>query len=238
MILPSGGVAAACCLRHSFRMAGVSFTETKLLAKIFVDYGHGKRFRAPRQHTVAVVMAILTRMPRIGVPLGFDPPDQTKAPAGIFVGYLMLDALTGNQDRHHENWGLILSSDNRITLAPTFDHAASLGRNEMDEERIVRLTTRDRGRSVEKYVERAKSAFYETPASEKPLSTLAAFQEAAKLSPEARHHWLQQLAATSLAEFQAIFDNIPPAEMTEPARVFAMKMLEINRSRLLQILAD
>ncbi len=209
----------------------------ELLAKIYSGYEHERRFRA-RQHTVAAVMVTIRRMPRLQVPLGFDPPDGAMSPAEVFVSYLMLDALVSNQDRHHENWGLILSPDRRITLAPTFDHASSLGRNETDEKRIARLTTRDPGRSVEKYVERARSAFYESPASERPLSTVAAFREAAKLVPEARVYWLQRLKAISLADFRAIFDNIPSTEITEPARNFALKMLEINRIRLLQILVD
>lgn len=50
------------------------------------------------------------------------------------AGYVTLDALILNTDRHHENWALIRarSSDGRLIhrVAPTFDHASSLGRNE------------------------------------------------------------------------------------------------------------
>jgi hypothetical protein len=203
-----------------------------LLARVVADYEHEKRFSA-HQHTVAVVMAIM-RVVEIGMPLGYAPADSIKSAAGVFVGYLMLDALVGNQDRHHENWGLILSGEQQVTLVPTFDHASSLGRNETDNERVARLTTRDQGRTVEKYVERARSAFFHTPASEKPLSPLAAFQEAAKLAPEGREYWLQRLGATGLADYARIFDNIPAHEITHPARDFALKMLEINRDRLLR----
>lgn len=224
----------------------------ELLARIIAGYEHEKRFSA-RQHTVSVVMAImrgsrplLVRVPLprgpksiirpapIDMPLGYSAPDAVKTAGGVFVSYLMLDALVGNQDRHHENWGLILSKENAITLAPTFDHASSLGRNETDAERVARLTTRDQGRSVEKYAERAKSAFFANPTSDKPLTTMAAFQEAAKLVPEARDYWLRRLAAIGLADCRGIFDNIPPHEITDPARDFALKMLEINRDRLLR----
>lgn len=170
----------------------------------------------------------------IGMPLGYQPPDALKNAADVFVSYLMLDALVANQDRHHENWGLILSREGSITLVPTFDHASSLGRNELDEERVARLTTKDRGRSVEAYVDRARSAFYGSSTSDKPLTTLAAFQEAAKLVPEAHNYWLGRLRSTSLADYERIFQNVPPTEMTNPARDFALKMLEINRNRILQ----
>jgi len=77
------------------------------------------------------------------------------------VGYLMLDTLIGNQDRHDENWGFVLCLDRsrRVTLAPTFDHASSLGRNESEKNRMRRLETKDRGDSVEAYAARTRSVF-------------------------------------------------------------------------------
>jgi hypothetical protein len=204
----------------------------ELLAKIVAGYEREKRFRA-RQHTVAVVIGIM-RVAEIGMPVGYVPSDRIKSAAAVFVGYLMLDALVGNQDRHHENWGLILLGGQGVSLVPTFDHASSLGRNETDEVRVERLATRDKGRSIEAYVERARSALYASPASAKPLTTLAAFQEAAKLVPEARQYWLERLAATELADYEGIFENIPPHEITDPARDFALKMLALNRGRLLR----
>jgi hypothetical protein len=84
----------------------------ELLARIIEGYEHEKRFKA-RQHTIAAVMAIIhggrlgvrvQRGPRsvvrpaaIGMPLGYNPPEDIVSPAGVFVGYLMLDALVGNQ---------------------------------------------------------------------------------------------------------------------------------------------
>ena len=43
-----------------------------------------------------------------------------------FAGLLVFDALVGNTDRHHENWAVV---QNTQTLAPSFDHGASLGFN-------------------------------------------------------------------------------------------------------------
>lgn len=222
----------------------------ELLAKFDPDY-HGERRVRGQKHTVSRVMAIMRGAMRFAVkvphgvqtvlrpipielPLGYVAPSEIRTVAGMFIGYLMLDALVSNQDRHDENWGLILSPDNRLTLAPTFDHASSLGRNEQDAERSERLKTRDKGRIVERYVERARSALY-ARAGEKALTTLAAFEEAARLPEvrDAKRHWLGQLEATSLADFQAIFDNVPGSEITKPAREFALKILEINRERLL-----
>src|SRR5437762_4016700 len=112
-------------------------------------------------------MAILSGS-RVGLPLGYVGPPQLQRPTDLFVGYLMLDALIGNQDRHHENWGLIIVPEQStagfaLLLAPSFDHASSLGRNESDEERLRRLHTRDQGSSLATYVQCARSAFFESP---------------------------------------------------------------------------
>jgi hypothetical protein len=171
----------------------------------------------------------------IRVPLGHLPVQGLTQAADIFTGYLLLDALISNQDRHHENWGLILSPNRTVTLAPTFDHASSLGRNEPDEVRTRRLATRDQGDSVEAYVTRAKSAFYQTLKAVTPLSTLAVFEEAARVAPNAARLWIERLRQVNADQCENILANIPLAEMTEPARHFASRMIQANRARLLAL---
>lgn len=207
----------------------------ELLASFLKDYRGERRVRA-RKHTLSRVMAVMQLGGAgVGMPIGFTPPAEIKTVAAVFLGYLMFDALVGNQDRHDENWGLILLPDNRITLAPTFDHASSLGRNESDAARTERLTTSDYGRSVERYVERARSALYGR-SGDRPLTTLEAFEEAARLPElrEAKAYWLSRLAPTRIADIRLILDNIPPTEISDPAKAFALRMLEINRERILR----
>ena len=194
-------------------------------------YDAEKRYKV-REHTVRLVLAVVGN-PNYGPPIGCNVPSEFTSISDFFVGYLMLDALVSNQDRHHENWGLVVGQEWGVTLAPTFDHAASLGRNESDETRLDRLKTKDKGRSVKTYVERAKSALYKSSKSEKPLTTFGAFNEAARLRTDAANYWLSKLAGLSFDEIGAIFNNIPSSEMSDLAREFAMKMLEINIERLL-----
>ena len=73
--------------------------------------------------------------------------------------YLVLDALIGNTDRHHENWGMLRKRrGERWTgfIAPSFDHASSLGRELLDVRRD-RLLEENR---VNKYAERGRGAVY------------------------------------------------------------------------------
>ena len=130
---------------------------------------------------------------------------------------------------------MVTTLEGSVTLAPTFDHASSLGRNERDEERMRRLETRDRGSSVEHYAARAASAFYATPNSLRPLSTLAAFQEAARIAPRAALICLSALGRVPRMDFENVISRVPASEMSGPARRFALKLLEVNQRRLLDI---
>ena len=75
----------------------------------------------------------------------------------VFVGYLVLDAVVGNTDRHQENWAVIDSAGRRC-LAPTFDHASCLGFLLDDEMRSSQLRTRDSGATPEAYADRSAAA--------------------------------------------------------------------------------
>lgn len=57
---------------------------------------------------------------------------------GFFAGYLVLDALVGNADRHPGNWALLEDVTGRRLLAPTYDHGSALGAGMTDQNRTVR----------------------------------------------------------------------------------------------------
>lgn len=205
----------------------------ELLGKLDGEYEETKRYRSG-QHTIRRVVAVLNSK-EIKTPLEWNKPAEITAATGVFVGYLMLDALISNQDRHHENWGIIIQITEGLSLAPTFDHASSLGRNEPDQTRLEMLQTKDIGRSVERYVGRAKSGFFQSTPPNKSLTTLDAFKEVAKLDIRAANYWLDQLKATQLINYIDIINDIPGSLITDPARKFALRMLEINRLRLLEV---
>ena len=118
----------------------------EVLAGRVPGYGRGARNRIPGYTPEGVLEAL------DGLDVGPPPGSSSgvSAPA-TFAGYLVLDALVANMDRHDENWGLLLAPSDNPLLAPTFDHASSLGFQLSDEEREDRLTTSDRGRTVEAY---------------------------------------------------------------------------------------
>lgn len=192
-----------------------------------------KEVRGVRQHTIRKALAVAS-LSFVKPPLGFEPVQGIDTAADVFVGYLMLDALVANQDRHHENWGLVLSApDNAIHLAPSFDHASSLGPFELDAVRAERLSTKDKARSLERYVEKGTSAFYSTEASSKPLSTLEAFMAAARIRPKAALVWLKRLGDVSLGQIENVFAKLAPHLLSDTSRRFALRIITLNRDRLL-----
>jgi hypothetical protein len=206
----------------------------EVLAKVFSGYQASER-RRDSQHTLLRVAALLYQAKRVSMPAAWHAPQGIVDAFGVFVGYLLLDALIGNQDRHQLNWGLIRSPERRLMLAPTFDHASSLGRNESDAVRIERMKTRDKGRSLETYAQRARSGLYRSQSSRKPMLTLEVFAEAQKLSATAAGYWLQRLAELHPDAMATVTEAVPDTMISEPARDFALRLMLINRQRLLAL---
>lgn len=201
----------------------------ELLAKIVPQYPTTKFFRV-RQHSLRVVTTLVQISK---TPIGFVLLPDVRTAVDVFIGYLMLDAWIGNQDRHHENWGLVLTKDGSVHLAPSYDHASCLGRIESDIEKHERLTTKDKNRTVEYYIGKASSAFYASPTSKKSLSTLDAFRSAARYRQVAGLTWLKRLEAVLPDQTEQILRLVPPDRISEVAVHFSQRMLELNRLRLL-----
>lgn len=209
----------------------------ELLARVFRGYDPALNFRQ-QQHTLSRVLAVV-RDPSLLVPIGYDAAGTGIGSAlGVFLGYLMLDAWIANQDRHHANWGLVVDPESTVHLTPSFDHGSSLGRNERDQLRLERLRTRDRGRSVEQYAARAKSALYRHHVDRHPLETLGAFLLAGRADLASARAWLDRLEQITDENVMAVFAAIPSDHITEIAAEFAMTLLRINRRRLLEIRAQ
>jgi hypothetical protein len=76
-------------------------------------------------HNLDNIYVVLSRLAAVAMPDKFTAYDQ-------FCGYLILDALVANRDRHEENWGVLRDPEGRVTLAPSYDHGNSLGFNLAD----------------------------------------------------------------------------------------------------------
>jgi hypothetical protein len=190
-----------------------------------------------KEHTLEAVADVLSDT-QVRLPLGYSWPVGVETAWDVFVGYLLLDALIANTDRHHENWALIEQTGPGSApvrwLAPTHDHGSSLGRNVPDHRREYQLATRDRNDTPEAYAHRARSKLY-LPGESKALFTFDAFAEAARMSPGAAEGWLGRLEELKLDKVDNFLRRVPEGRISEWAVQFAWRILGFNRSRLLEL---
>lgn len=213
-----------------FASTGTWFPGNYLLSRALTSYDNTKTY-SQLDYKLSTVFHIIRRFkPRPPVAInvcayGMDGLD-------YFIGYLVFDCLIGNTDRHHENWGVILNNSEGhvdLHLAPTFDHASSLGRNELDQKRVLRLTTTDKRATVEAYAERTKSAFYGMHPQNGVLKTSELMAELAAAFPKVTKLWSDRIATLTDGQFNDILNSVPPDWVSQPAAEFAMRMLQRNR---------
>ncbi|MEH1845911.1 MAG: HipA-like protein [Nostoc sp.] len=225
------GIVSPSFLPHQYAILTLG---NEILARIISNYPQDSKDLS--QHTIDNVFNAIGDN-SLNLPINWTPPEEISHPTETFVGYLLLDAWIENSDRHHENWAFI-SLQEKIYLAPTYDHASCLGRNESDSKRKSRLTTKDAGFSVQAYVERCDSALYARVSDQKPLKLKAfnAFCEAQQRYPDAARVWLNNLARVSSNDTLELFKRIPSNRISQTAIEFAQKILELNQSKLLDTL--
>lgn len=201
----------------------------EILAKLHnTDYPMKKLYQV-KEYVLNTILAFM-KQDSIQVPLGYKNVDSLSA-SDMFVGYLMLDCLISNPDRHHENWGVI-SHEEKTYLAPTYDHASGLGCRESDHNKKKRLETKDVKFQVSHFVTKAKTPFYTKNGLK--IDTLQAFASAGIHNKKAMKYWLEKLENLVLEDIREVFDRIPTTIITQTSVNFAMKILEENRKRLLQ----
>jgi hypothetical protein len=206
----------------------------ELLEFVNPEYPSQQRYGAI-EHTVAAVLKALAR-PAVGLPEAPRPlPEGVTDAFGVFVGYLLLDAWIGNIDRHHENWGLLWhrheAPGSSLVLAPSYDHASSLGRELSDRKRTQSVRP-SQGSRVEHYARRAESAFYAGHGQKGPLSTWAAFEAAANYRPSAGAAWLERLRNLPDQSARAAVEAVPDGHMSRIAKDFACALLDCNAKLL------
>lgn len=216
------------------------FHGNEILMAIDPDYP-GKKYYHVSQHTLVKVFDFL-KHENIKLPLCWTPPSTIKNSEEVFVGYLILDAWIGNTDRHHENWAIVIDwqseSQCRWHLAPTFDHASSLGCLLTDKERSERLSTRDHRYSIETYVTKARSAFFLRKEDQKSITTYKVVDWCLEKYPDCTKRWINILNSINDDDILNIVERIPKNRISETAAEFAYRMLIINKNNLIELLGN
>lgn len=147
----------------------------------------------------------------------------------VFCGYLMLDALIANRDRHEDNWGVIAATVGPFepALGRAFDHAGSLGYQLTDESRRSIL---DRVGGVAHWVSRGTAWRFESSA-ETPISLVELARQAAEyVGKPSELRWLDRLDCLTPAVVDAILDRV--TVMSVASRMFAREVILTNAERI------
>ena len=199
----------------------------EVLGGLDPDYPMEQRHAVPA-YTVDRVLGALESLGVTAPEL--TPPAMTAV--DVFTGYLVLDALIANTDRHHENWGVLrpVTGDRTPSLAPSFDHASSLGFQLSDDDRQERLTTRDTGYDVPHYAGRGHSRHMPG----RPLLLDVAL-EALHWNQRSPAVWADRLRQVTNEALVEAVGSVPENRMSHPSRTFAAELLIENRRRLLDV---
>jgi hypothetical protein len=193
-------------------------------------YPAKESYRVPA-HAISAVYDVLRNVDHMGHEniLG----DERGSGFDMFVGYLMLDALIGNTDRHHENWGVVPARGQPRILAPTYDHASSLGRELSDAKRQARLEDSGQG-TVESYALKTTAAFW-SEAEGKLLTPREALLAAGRIRPQALAAWQSRFATLPVDTLGSIVDRIPDLRLGSVGKRFTLEFLRYNLQAILEL---
>lgn len=198
----------------------------EILAMRVTGYDKGKKFRQS-DHTLENIDAAIR---------GLFSVDQANDMLTELAGYMVLDVLIGNTDRHHENWGLLLRLPNTqgqatLSVAPSFDHASSLGRELLDSSRREKLS----GNRVASYVGKARGGMFRSSTQRHGENPLNFAKVAARAYPAFFKPSLARIASLAAEDVHRIFDELPSDRATIEAKSFAKAMVFYAQKSLIEI---
>lgn len=220
-----------CVCRH-FPELSVDSVElihgSDVLPGAVLGYEKTKRFRQT-DHTLENILAAVERV------IATIP--ERGAAFRRLAGFVVLDALVLNTDRHHENWALFqrVRADGTVhhEVAPSFDHASSLGRNERPEVLAQWLGDRTMDRGAW-YARRGHGGIY-LEGEERGANPLRLAEVAAGQWPGYFRPWLDRVRVLDFSVLEGIVCRVPAEMIPESSRQFALALLRHTHHTLSRI---
>lgn len=199
-----------------------------VLANFVADYDLHRKF-GQSGHSIKNIVGAIRK-------LGNDRILDPELAMSTLAAYAILDGVIGNTDRHHENWMIALSPETlRFEVAPSYDHASSMGRELQDSRRLSIL---DEGRMLN-YIrggrgKKGKGRVYTDANRRIPLSPLQLAQLICRWQPGVAQPVLERLRLVTDSDFRAVIHKVPPEFMSDIAKDFACQFLIASKSELLR----
>ena len=213
-------------LTKNFAVDGYKlYHGNQILGNLFADYDESQKFRQ-NDHTIGSIFQAIDTI--------FVNPESANNAKEQFASYLVFDALICNVDRHHENWGITrkLIADGKYIghLAPSFDHASSMGRELHDMPSEQNKQSRYRYLNelgMEKYLQRGRGPIFVDGTGSKgpsPLELVKRCLEIEGLAPYFKKG-LKSLSNLNESNIIEIITQVPDQWMGALAKDFARELL-------------
>lgn len=209
----------------------VLYHGNEILAGQVLGYDPDKKFRQS-DHTLENIRAAICKL--------FPDPEMRDEVLTTLASYLVLDAIIGNTDRHHENWGLLLRPSGEgdalvnavLSVAPSFDHASSLGRELRDEKRLSIL----RSAGMDTYVRKGHGAVFFAPEDAHGANPLRLVEFGANRVGQYFLPGLERMRRFTIQDLDAVVDCVPDEHMTATAKAFTKAFLAYTYESLCNLL--
>jgi hypothetical protein len=206
----------------------------EILAGLIIGYDRGKRLHQS-DHTLQNI---------VDATRGFSESSwATDNIMTILASYFVLDALICNTDRHHENWGLLVRFEDHaaeswpielsLRVAPSFDHASSLGRELLDEKR-ARILERN---GIAGYARKGHGGIYLEPTDRQGANPLNLVDYGIQTYPEFFRPALMKLAGSPTPRLLSVVDEIPDHRISKLARAFVKELLSYTHATLVGLMS-
>lgn len=195
---------------------------SEVLAGRVLGYEQEKRWRQS-DHCIKNIVAAVENTFR---------PRQRIAQLRTLAGFIVLDAIICNTDRHHDNWALLRGPSEGgkavHAIAPSFDHASSLGRELRDDRRRLLLAHKQ----VESYALRGHGGIYWQDTDARGENPLMLALKGAAAYPKYFRPWLMRVRELRVMDFNDIVARIPVTWMSADAKRFCLELMSLTLERL------
>jgi hypothetical protein len=205
------------------------FHGNQLLASRVVGYDPERKYRQS-DHTVSNIFLALDST--------FSNPEGQKRAKLCLADFLVLDALIGNTDRHHENWGILRRRVGRGwtgMVAPSFDHASSLGRELRDTGPGKTREALMRDDRLRGYAEGGRGGVYWSNEDARGPSPLELVRRATPAWPDLFGPALIKLDKVDRPVLEDVVERVPADWMSPMARTFAIELMCYNWKELRKV---
>ena len=215
------------CLSRSFEELNDPQVElvhgNELLAGIIEGYDQQQHW-GQHQHTLVNILRAVNE---------HIAKEQQAQAFTTICGFIVLDALILNTDRHHENWAMVRNSANeramQYHIAPTFDHASSLGR-ELEPSRLS--AWQSDSEQVARYANKGRGGVFWLESGRHGENPLMLAQKARRRWPSYFDTWLDTLKGSGLQVFIDEIHKVPDGCMSALSKKFVASLVEYSYGRL------